>query len=102
DFASAAALERYITQTLQQRSGIRVIFLDAQPINRIDVTGIESFIRLRNGLKKQGIGLHIGGLKLPVQSILEKSGALVQGADLQLSRTCEQALLAIRVSSATI
>lgn len=102
DFASAAALERYITQTLQQRSGIRVIFLDAQPINRIDVTGIESFIRLRNGLKKQGIGLHIGGLKLPVQSILEKSGALLQGADLQLSRTCEQALLAIRVSSATI
>lgn len=101
DFASAAALERYLTQALQQRPGIRVVFLDAQPINRIDITGVESFMRLRHHLKKLGICLHIGGLKLPVQSILERSGALVQGTDLQLSRTCEQALLAIRASSAT-
>ena len=101
DFASAAALERHITQSLQQRSGIRVVFLDAQPINRIDITGVESFMRLRQSLQKQGICLHIGGLKLPVQAILEKSGALVSGPDLQLSRTSAQALLAMRVSSAT-
>lgn len=101
DFASAAALERHITQTLQQRPSVRVVFLDAQPINRIDITGVESFMRLRQSLQKLGICLHIGGLKLPVQSILEKSGALVQGADLRLSRTSEQALLAIRVPGAT-
>ena len=101
DFASAAALERHITQALQQRPGIRVVFLDAQPINRIDITGVESFMRLRLSLKKLGICLHIGGLKLPVQSILDRSGALVPGADLQLSRTTEQALLAIRVHDTT-
>lgn len=101
DFASAAALERHITQALQQRPSTRMVFLDAQPINRIDITGVESFMRLRRSLQKLGIGLHIGGLKLPVQSILEKSGALVPGADLQLSRTNEQALFAIRAASAS-
>ena len=101
DFASASALERYVTQTLQQRPEIQTVFLDAQPINRIDVTGVESFMRLRQSLQKQGISLHIGGLKLPVQEILERSGALVSGPDLQLSRTSAQALVAMRVSSAT-
>lgn len=101
DFASASALERYITQALQQRPGIQTLFLDAQPINRIDVTGVESFMRLRQSLQKQGICLHIGGLKLPVQAILDKAGALTTGPDLQLSRTSAQALLAMRVSNAT-
>jgi len=101
DFASASALERYVTNALQQRPDIETVFLDAQPINRIDVTGVESFMRLRQSLHKQGIRLHIGGLKLPVQAILEKAGALVPGPDLQLARTNEQALLAIRLSSTT-
>ena len=101
DFASASALERYVTQALQQRPEIEIVFLDAQPINRIDVTGVESFMRLRQSLQKQGISLHIGGLKLPVQAILEKAGALACGPDLQLSRTSAQALVAMRVSSAT-
>lgn len=101
DFASAAALERHVTQALQQRPNVQVVFLDAQPINRIDITGVESFLRLRLSLKKQGISLHICGLKLPVQSILDKAGALTPGADLQLFRTSTQALLAMHVSSAS-
>lgn len=101
DFASASALERYVTQALQQRPDITTVYLDAQPINRIDVTGVESFLRLRQSLQKQGLCLHIGGLKLPVQAILEKAGALVPGPDLQLSRTNAQALLAMRANNAT-
>ncbi len=101
DFASASALERFVTEALQQRPAIDTVFLDAQPINRIDVTGVESFMRLRQNLQKRGIHLHIGGLKLPVQSILESAGALVSGPDLQLSRTSAQALVAMRVSNAT-
>ena len=101
DFASASALERYVTQVLQQRPDTQTVFLDAHPINRIDVTGVESFMRLRQSLQKQGIALHIGGLKLPVQAILEKAGALTPGPDLQLSRTNGQALLAMRVSETT-
>lgn len=101
DFASSSALERYVTQVLQQQPHIQIVYLDAQPINRIDVTGVESFMRLRQSLRKQGICLHIGGLKLPVQAILEKAGALVPGPDLQLSRTNAQALITMRVSCAT-
>lgn len=100
DFASAAALERHVTQLLQERPYVRTLFLDATPINRIDVTGVESFVRLRQSLQKQGICLHIGGLKLPVQAILEKAGVLGAGPDLCLSRTSEQALRAMRVQSA--
>lgn len=96
DFASANALERYINDVLQQRSDIRMVYLDAQPINRIDVTGVESFLRLRRSLHKLGICLHIGGLKLPVQAILEQAGALVPGPDLLLSRTNSQAVLNMR------
>jgi sulfate permease, SulP family len=101
DFASAAALERHVTQQLQQRKDVHTLFLDATPINRIDVTGVESFARLRQSLQKQGICLHIGGLKLPVQAILEKAGLLDTGSDLRLSRTSQQALFAIRVQSTT-
>ena len=95
DFASAAALERYIAQALQSRPEIQIVLLDAQPINRIDVTGVESFMRLRQSLHKQGIGLHIGGLKLPVEQILDRAGALVPGPDLQLSRTTAQAITSL-------
>ena len=59
DFASASALERFVTEALQQRPAIDTVFLDAQPINRIDVTGVESFMRLRQNLQKRGIHLHI-------------------------------------------
>lgn len=96
DFASSAALERYVTQALQQRPDTQTLYLDAQPINRIDVTGVESFLRLRQSLQKQGIRLHIGGLKLPVQAILDKAGALAPGPDLLLSRTNTQALSTLR------
>ena len=98
DFASADALERYIANTLQQRPNIHTVFLDAQPINRIDVTGVESFLRLRHSLQKQKVQLHIGGLKLPVQAVLEKAGALAAGPDLLLSRTSAQALAGLRAT----
>jgi len=75
DFASSAALERHLAQALQEHPDLQALYLDAQPINRIDVTGVESFLRLRQSLQKRGIDMHIGGLKLPVQAILESPTA---------------------------
>ncbi|MGN1057102.1 MAG: SulP family inorganic anion transporter [Comamonas sp.] len=92
DFASASALERHIHDTLQTNPALQAVFIDAQPINRIDVTGVESFMRLRHSLRQQGKSLHIGGLKLPIQNILDRSGALAPGADLHLYRTNAAAL----------
>lgn len=92
DFASASALEHHISGILAERRDVRVLYLAAQPINWIDVTGVEMFVRLRLSLQKQGIALHIGGMKLPVERILSRTGALVPSADLVLYRTDAQAL----------
>ena len=78
------------------KSALQALYLDAQPINRIDVTGVESFLRLRQSLQKRGIDLHIGGLKLPVQAILDKAGCLSPGPGLHLHRTNTQALAFLR------
>ena len=99
DFASSAALERHLAQALQEHPDLQALYLDAQPINRIDVTGVESFLRLRQSLQKRGIDLHIGGLKLPVQAILDKAGCLSPGPGLHLHRTNTQALAFLRNAS---
>ena len=96
DFASSSALERYVDQALDQRPEVQHLFIDAQPINRIDVTGVEAFTRLRLSLQKRGICLHIAGLKLPVQDILSRAGCLTLGTDLLLYRTSGQALTTLR------
>ena len=101
DFASAQSLERHITDQLAQRPDIRILYLAALPINRIDVTGVEMFVRLRRSLQKQGIALHIGGMKLPVEQILVRAGALVPGDDLVLYRTDAQALSSLAPSTPT-
>lgn len=97
DFGSASALERFIMDALQADPALRQVYLAAQPINRIDVTGVEVFVRLRHQLNKRGGCLHISGLKLPVERILERAGALQAGNDLQLYRTDADALRQLAV-----
>lgn len=96
DFASSCALERFVEHTLEQRPDVQHLYIDAQPINRIDVTGVEAFLRMRQSLHKRGICLHIAGLKLPVQDILSRAGCLTLGTDLLLYRTSAQALATLR------
>ena len=98
DFASARALERYIASALQKAPHTHAIYLDAQSINRIDITGIESFLRLRQSLHKQGIYWHISGLKLPIQDTLTTAQALTASNKLFLHRTAAQALQVLRSS----
>ena len=68
--------------------------LFAQPINRIDVTGVEMFAQLRNVLADRGITLHVSGIKLPVENVLKKAGALKESPLLVMYRTDTEALLA--------
>jgi SulP family sulfate permease len=56
DFASANSLERAIME-----------HLPAQPINRIDTTGVKTFSQLHSTLIQCNITLHISGIKLPVE-----------------------------------
>ncbi len=95
DFASASTLERAITMALAQRPGLTDVCLFAQPINRVDITGAEAFGSIRRLLESHGVRLHLSGLKLPAQTVLESAGLLTPGPMLFSYRTDAEALAAL-------
>ena len=95
DFASASALERRIADHLGAHPQVQHLWLLAQPINRIDVTGVETFARIRSLLRQRGGTLHLSGLKLPVETRLRRAGVLEPAPDLVLYRTDAEALAAL-------
>jgi SulP family sulfate permease len=95
DFASAAAFERAVVEHVAAFPGTRHVCLFAQPINRIDASGVEVFGSVRKLLHGRGIVLHVSGLKLPVERVLRKSGELQEGPLLRLYRTDADALQAL-------
>jgi len=94
DFASATALERTVVEHLAAHPDTRHVCLFAQPINRIDATGVEVLSALRRLVQGRGIMLHVSGIKLPVERVLRKAGELEEGPLLHLYRTDTEALLA--------
>ncbi|MDB5857481.1 MAG: sulP [Ramlibacter sp.] len=94
DFASATAMERAIVEHLAAHPEVRHVCLFAHPINRVDATGVEMFGQLRKLLTEKGITLHISGIKLPVERVLQKAGVLNEGPLLKMYRTDTEALLA--------
>ncbi|RYF08530.1 MAG: SulP family inorganic anion transporter [Comamonadaceae bacterium] len=96
DFASSAALERRISEFLADHPEVKHVCLFALPINRIDVTGVETFIRLRALLMARGGVLHVSGLKLPVDQVLRRAGALEPGPGIAMYRTDAEALSALQ------
>jgi len=95
DFATASALERAVVEHLAAHPDVQHVCLFAQPINRIDATGVEVFMQLEASLQMRGITLHISGIKLPVETVLRKAGALNDGPLLRLYRTDAEALVAL-------
>lgn len=96
DFAASSDFERAITDHLAQHPQVRHVCLFAQPINRVDATGVETFGQLQRQLSSRGITLHISGIKLPVETALRRAGELHDGPQLRLYRTDAEALLALR------
>lgn len=97
DFASASSLQRTILEHLAAHPAVRQVCLFAQPINRIDATGVDTFFQLRATLAQQDITLHLCGLKLPVQQVLARAGALGGPGNLVMHRTDAEALQALQV-----
>ena len=96
DFAAASGFERALTEHLAQHPEVRHVCLFAQPINRIDVTGVETFSNLRRQLTARGITLHISGIKLPVETALRRAGELPEHPMLRLYRTDAETLQALQ------
>jgi SulP family sulfate permease len=82
--------------------GLAHVCLFAQPINRVDVTGVETFARLRALVQRHGCTLHISGLKLPVEQALERAGMLAAGPQLRTYRTDAETLQALQQIGTTM
>ena len=100
DFASSSSLERAVMEHLAAHPEVRQVCLFAQPINRIDATGVETFGKLRLLLAQRGSILHLSGMKLPVENVLRRAGELTASQGLlRLHRTDHEALLALQPAS---
>jgi len=95
DFASASAFERAIVEYVATHPGVRHVCLFAQPINRVDATGVEVFAQVRRLLADRGIHLHVSGLKLPVEQVLRRAGLLDEERLMSTYRTDVEALFAM-------
>ncbi len=100
DFATAAQFERNLVERLAARPDTRHVCLFAQAINRIDATGAEVFARVLTQLHAQGVTLHLSGMKLPVEKVLQAAGALAPHPLLHTYRTEAEALVALHAIAA--
>ncbi len=100
DFAAASSFEKYITEKLRDLPHIQHVCLFAQPINRIDATGVETIQQLRKQLAQRHIQLHISGIKLPVEKALRLAGELSGQHGVHLYRTDVEAINALRALQA--
>ncbi len=96
DFASAGQFERHVVEHLAAHPGTRHVCLFAQPINRIDATGVEVFGRVLGQLRQRGATLHVSGMKLPVERVLTAAGILAAHPLLRMYRTDAEILAALR------
>lgn len=96
DFAAASGFERAVIEHLSRHPEVEHVCLFAQPINRIDVSGVETFAQVRRQLGARDITLHISGIKLPVETALRRAGELPEDPLLRLYRTDAEALQALR------
>jgi sulfate permease, SulP family len=96
DFAASSDFERAITGYLAHHPDTQHVCLFAQPINRMDATGVETFGQLQRQLSSRGIKLHISGIKLPVENALRRAGELQEGPFLVMYRTDVEALQALK------
>lgn len=96
EFASASSLEQAVAEYLSQHPDTRHVCLFAQPINRIDATGVECLAKLEALLAARQITLHISGMKLPVESVLRSAGCLQASPSLRLYRNDAEAVQQIQ------
>ena len=96
DFAAATEFNRVIGEYLALHPDTRHVCLFAQPINRIDATGVDVFLTVAGQLRLRGITFHISGMKLPVEQVLIRAGWQADAPELKLYRTDSEALAGLR------
>jgi len=73
-FANAPNFRENLRAAVAADPSIRVVLVDAEPINDIDITGIDMLQELTDELAKAGISLRFSSVKEPVRAIMQRAG----------------------------
>ena len=92
---AAVARVGLLLDAMDANPELRHLALMAQPINSIDITGVEAFARLEKVVAKRGGMIHVVGMKLPVEQRLKRAGQLNDNPRLLLYRTDAEFLAAM-------
>lgn len=95
DFAAAGSFERAVVERVTAGQHLQHLCVFAQPINRIDATGVQTLVQVHAHLVRSGVKLHLCGLKLPVEAALTHAGLLPGADSIATYRTEMEALKAI-------
>lgn len=73
-FANAPNFRESLRAAVASDPSIRVVLVDAEPINDIDITGIDMLQELHGELAKEGISLRFSSVKESVRAIMQRAG----------------------------
>ena len=73
-FANAPNFREMVEAALKQAPDTRVLLIDSQPINYLDVSAIEMLDELIDALREKGIEIWFGGVLRQVYETLERGG----------------------------
>ncbi|MEO8298124.1 MAG: SulP family inorganic anion transporter [Burkholderiales bacterium] len=92
DFATASTFEERVLGQSELEPGVKHVCLFAHAINRIDATGVATLIKVADQMHERGITLHLSGLKLPVETALQRAGVLLLHGGVRTYRNDGEAL----------
>jgi sulfate permease, SulP family len=73
-FANVAFVKRRLAELVVERPDARVIVLDCNGVNDLDVSGEQALREIDEELTDRGIQLHLATVKGPVRDVLTRSG----------------------------
>ena len=100
NFLTAATLERFISERIQQGSGTKRVLLVCSGINDIDASGVEALESMHKSLRGDGVNFYFSNVKKQVYEVLEKSGFIAVIGSERLFATDRQAVDALAAQSA--
>lgn len=74
NFLTAAALERFVTDSRLANPRVKRVLLCSNAINDIDTTGIDTLASLQKSLASEGVDLYLSAVKKQIWEVLEKAG----------------------------
>lgn len=73
-FANAGYLERKLLNAVADKPKLKVLVLDIEAVEQIDMTGEEMLVHMTTRLKEAGIDFYITRAKFNVEEVLKRSG----------------------------